>query len=87
MNERVPRKDEPMKEANRERLRLLHRLEQIEAGLRHGDPESEKAARGFMAQLAINGTIELLAHVYSGIILARDSENAEWEKLFEEEDE
>jgi len=67
--------------ARRERLKLLHWLEQLSAALFAGEKEAEQNARIVLARIAVKGSVEILAQVFRGIVLSRDEEQPGWEEL------
>lgn len=69
-------------EAKRERLRLLHTLEQLSAGIAAGDRQAEKNGRTILAKIALDGSRDTLAYVYHGLVLAHDEQQTEFEELF-----
>jgi len=69
--------------ARRERLKLLHWLEQLSAALFAGEKEAEQTARIVLARIAVKGSVEILAQVFRGIVLSRDEEQKGWDRLLE----
>ena len=69
--------------AKRERLKLLHFLEQLAANLAAGNRQAEQTARTILARVALDGSCAILAQVFRGIVLARDEEQNSWDELFD----
>jgi hypothetical protein len=70
-----------MDQLNRTRLRLLHFLEQLAAGLDGGEPRAEQEARIILARVVSRGSADILAQVFRGIIREWDSEQADWDAI------
>jgi hypothetical protein len=56
----------------RNRLRLLARMEQLSAALASADPAAESEARTILARICLDGSVLILADVFRGIVLAWD---------------
>ena len=68
--------------AKRERLRVIHWMEQIQAGVAAGDRQAVERAKHILAWVAVNGTPDILGQVLRGILLAWDEQQPEWDQLF-----
>ena len=70
-----------MDETDTRRLRLLQRIEQLQAGLSREESTSIRDARTILARVSIRGSPQVLAQVFAGIILVWDS--TDWDGLGE----
>jgi len=58
-----------MQDWQRERIKQIHRFEQLAAGLRRKDPKAIEWAREFLRNLIKDGSHDRLADVFEGLQL------------------